>query len=237
MVSGRRALGAGLIAGILVLAFVLRIEAAHRMPYKPINDAGSYLTIASYVARTGDYSLKTTPGSGAGGTRGPSAYFPPGFPYFLAVVDLIDGHAVRRGPAIQPDRDSQAVLGTIAVALLGLVAFELFGADRRADRDRCSPRSTRCSSSCRSVIAAENLLTPLELAALYTALRARRAPRARPVRLGRRHRRAHRAGHADPRERRPDPGRADPGRLDGASAWAANLTRSARSRRRRCSSG
>ena len=127
MVSGRRALGAGLIAGILVLAFVLRIEAAHRQPYKPINDAGSYLTIASYVARTGDYSLKTTPGSGAGGTRGPSAYFAPGFPYFLGLVDLIDGHAVRRGPAIQPVRDSQAVLGTITVALVGLVAFELFG--------------------------------------------------------------------------------------------------------------
>ncbi len=174
MVSGRRALGAGLIAGILILAFVLRIEAAHRMPYKPINDAGSYLTIASYVARTGDYSLKTTPGSGAGGTRGPSAYFAPGFPYFLGLVDLIDGHAVRRGPAIQPIRDSQAVLGTIAVALVGLVAFELFGATAGLIALLLAavyPVFTELAS----VIAAENLLTPLVLAALYTALRARRA--------------------------------------------------------------
>jgi 4-amino-4-deoxy-L-arabinose transferase-like glycosyltransferase len=174
VVSGRRALGAGLIAGILVLAFVLRIEAAHRTPYKPVNDAGSYLTIASYVARTGDYSLKTTPGSGAGGTRGPSAYFAPGFPYFLGLVDLIDGHAVRRGPAIQPVRDSQAVLGTITVALVGLVAFELFGTTAGLIALLLAavyPVFTELAS----VIAAENLLTPLVLAALYTALRARRA--------------------------------------------------------------
>lgn len=174
MVSGRRALGAGLIAGILVLAFVLRIEAAHRQPYKPINDAGSYLTIASYVARTGDYSLKTTPGSGAGGTRGPSAYFAPGFPYFLGLVDLIDGHAVRRGPAIQPVRDSQAVLGTITVALVGLVAFELFGTTAGLIALLLAAVYPVFTEEA-SIIAAENLLTPLVLAALYTALRARRA--------------------------------------------------------------
>ncbi|MFZ0382901.1 MAG: glycosyltransferase family 39 protein [Solirubrobacteraceae bacterium] len=172
--SGRRALGAGLIAGILVLAFVLRIEAAHRQPYKPINDAGSYLTIASYVARTGDYSLKTTPGSGAGGTRGPSAYFAPGFPYFLGLVDLIDGHAVRRGPAIQPVRDSQAVLGTITVALVGLVAFELFGTTAGLIALLLAAVYPVFTEEA-SIIAAENLLTPLVLAALYTALRARRA--------------------------------------------------------------
>jgi 4-amino-4-deoxy-L-arabinose transferase-like glycosyltransferase len=174
VVSGRRALGAGLIAGILVLAFVLRIDAAHRTPYKPINDAGSYLTIASYVARTGDYSLKTTPGSGAGGTRGPSAYFAPGFPYFLGLVDLIDGHAVRRGPAIQPVRDSQAVLGTITVALVGLVAFELFGTTAGLIALLLAAVYPVFTEEA-GIIAAENLLTPVVLAALYTALRARRA--------------------------------------------------------------
>ena len=174
MVSGRRALGAGLIAGILVLAFVLRIDAAHRRPYKPINDAGSYLTIASYVAQTGDYSLKTTPGSGAGGTRGPSAYFAPGFPYFLGLVDLIDGHAVRRGPAIQPVRDSQAVLGTITVALVGLVAFELFGTTAGLIALLLAAVYPVFTEEA-SIIAAENLLTPLIMAALYTALRSRRA--------------------------------------------------------------
>jgi 4-amino-4-deoxy-L-arabinose transferase-like glycosyltransferase len=174
VVSGRRALGAGLIAGILVLAFVLRIEAAHRQPYKPINDAGSYLTIASYVARTGDYSLKTTPGSGAGGTRGPSAYFAPGYPYLLGLVDWIDGHAVRRGPAIQPIRDTQAILGTITVALVGLVAFELFGSTAGLIALVLAAAYPVFTEEA-SIIAAENLLTPLVLAAVYTALRARRA--------------------------------------------------------------
>jgi 4-amino-4-deoxy-L-arabinose transferase-like glycosyltransferase len=174
VVSGRRALQACLVAALLVVAFALRIESAHRTPYKPINDAGSYLTIASYVARTGDYSLKTTPGSGAGGTRGPSAYFAPGYPYLLGLVDLIDGHAVRRGPAVQPIRDTQAVLGTITVALVGLVAFELFGATAGLIALALAavyPVFIEMAS----VIAAENLLTPLVLASLYAALRARRA--------------------------------------------------------------
>jgi 4-amino-4-deoxy-L-arabinose transferase-like glycosyltransferase len=174
VVSGGRALRAGLIAGILVLALVLRLESAHRTPYKPINDAGSYLTLASYIARTGDYSLKTSPGSGAGGTKGPSAYFAPGFPYYLALVDRIDGHEVRRGPAIQPARDSQAVLGMFTVALVGLVAFELFGETAGLIALLLAavyPVFTEMAG----VIAAENLLAPLVLAALYTALRARRA--------------------------------------------------------------
>jgi 4-amino-4-deoxy-L-arabinose transferase-like glycosyltransferase len=182
VVSGRRALQACLVAALLVVAFALRIESAHRTPYKPINDAGSYLTIASYVARTGDYSLKTTPGSGAGGTRGPSAYFAPGYPYLLGLVDLIDGHAVRRGPAIQPIRDTQAVLGTITVALVGLVAFELFGVTAGLIALALAavyPVFIEMAS----VIAAENLLTPLVLASLYAALRARRA-RSGPARYG-----------------------------------------------------
>jgi 4-amino-4-deoxy-L-arabinose transferase-like glycosyltransferase len=178
VVSGRRALRAGLIAGILVVALVLRLEAAHRQPYKPINDAGSYLTLASYIARTGDYSLERSPGSGAGGTKGPSAYFAPGFPYYLGLVDLIDGHAVRRGPAIQPARDSQVVLGMVTVALVGLVAFELFGSTAGLIALLLAavyPVFTEMAG----VIAAENLLTPLILAALYTALRSRRAASAR----------------------------------------------------------
>jgi 4-amino-4-deoxy-L-arabinose transferase-like glycosyltransferase len=159
---------------ILAVALVLRLESAHREPYKPINDAGSYLTLASYIARTGDYSLKRTPGSGAGGTKGPSAYFAPGFPYYLGLVDRIDGHEVRRGAAIQPARDSQAVLGMFTVALVGLVAFELFGSTAGLIALLLAavyPVFTEMAG----VIAAENLLTPLVLAAVYTALRARRA--------------------------------------------------------------
>ena len=168
----------GLVAAILLSALALRIGEVQGTSYRPRNDAGSYLTLASYIARTGDYSLSHNPGSGAGGTRGPSAYFAPGFPYFLALVDIIDGHETRRDGAIHPARISQAVLGTITVALIGLVALELFG-----ERDglialvlaAVYPVLIELSVT----LVAENLLTLLVLAAVYAGLRVRRARSAR----------------------------------------------------------
>jgi 4-amino-4-deoxy-L-arabinose transferase-like glycosyltransferase len=175
-----RAPVAGLIAVILIVALALRIGEVQRTSasYRPINDAGSYLTLASEIAHTGDYSLSHEPGSGAGGTRGPSAYFAPGYPYFLALVDLIDGHETRRGAAVHPARVAQAGLGTITVALIGLVALELFGA---------SPGLIALALAAvypvaiglAGTLVAENLLTPLVLAAVYAGLRTRRAARAR----------------------------------------------------------
>ena len=171
-----RALRPGLVATILIAAVVLRVAEVQRTDstYRPVNDAGTYLTLASEIAHTGDYSLSHRPGSGAGGTRGPSAYFAPGYPYFLALVDLIDGHAVRRDGAIHPARISQAVLGTTTVALTGLVALELFG-----------PLAGLIALIIAAVypvgielagtLVAENLLAPLVLAAVYAALRVRRA--------------------------------------------------------------
>jgi 4-amino-4-deoxy-L-arabinose transferase-like glycosyltransferase len=162
------------VAAILGLALAVRIVQAESAPYRPINDAGSYLTLASEIATTGDYSLSHNPGSGAGGTRGPSAYFAPGFPYFLALVDLIDGHSTRRGPAIAPARISQAVLGTITVGLIGLVALELFGITAGLIALALAavyPVLTELSGT----LVAENLLTPLALGAVYAGLRVRRA--------------------------------------------------------------
>ena len=163
---------------ILIGALALRIGEVQGTSYKPRNDAGSYLTIASYIAHTGDYSLKRAPGSGAGGTRGPSAYFAPGFPYFLALVDVIDGHETRRGGAIHPARISQAVLGTITVALIGLVALELFGEIAGLVAlvlAAIYPVLIELSVT----LVAENLLTALVLAAVYAGLRVRRARSAR----------------------------------------------------------
>jgi len=166
------------VVAILIGALALRIAEVQGTSYRPINDAGSYLTIASYVSKTGDYSLRRTPGSGAGGTRGPSAYFAPGFPYFLGLVDIIDGHKTRRGGAIQPARTSQAILGTITVALIGLVAFELFGEIAGLIAlvlAAIYPVLIELSAT----IVAENLLTAVILAAVYAGLRVRRARRAR----------------------------------------------------------
>jgi 4-amino-4-deoxy-L-arabinose transferase-like glycosyltransferase len=167
-----------LIAGILIVALGLRILDVEQAGYRPVNDAGSYLTLASEIAKTGDYSLSHAPGSGAGGTRGPSAYFAPGYPYLLALVDLIDGHPVRRGPAVQPARISQAVLGTITVALIGLVALEAFGAIAGLIAlvlAAVYPVLIELSGT----LVAENLLTTLVLAAVYAGLRVRRARTAR----------------------------------------------------------
>jgi 4-amino-4-deoxy-L-arabinose transferase-like glycosyltransferase len=170
-----RAVRAGLIAAILLVALGLRVAEVEGTPsFRPINDAGSYLTLASEIAHTGDYSLSRDPGSGAGGTPGPSAYFAPGFPYFLAAVDVIAGHATRRGAAVHSARLAQAVLGTVTVALIGLVAFELFGVGAGLIALALAavyPVLIELSGT----LAAENLLTPLVVAAVYCGLRVRRA--------------------------------------------------------------
>ena len=159
----------GLVVAILIGALALRIAEVQGTSYRPINDAGSYLTIARYISRTGDYSLSRTPGSRPAATRVQGAYFAPGFPYFLGLVDIIDGHKTRRDGAIQPARTSQAILGTITVALVGLVAFEMFGEVAGLVAlvlAAIYPVLIELSA----VIVAENLLTALVLAAVYTGL-------------------------------------------------------------------
>jgi 4-amino-4-deoxy-L-arabinose transferase-like glycosyltransferase len=159
-------------AALLIAALAIRVVEIERTSYRPVNDAGSYLTLASQIAHTGDYTSTT----GAGGTRGPTAYFPPGFPYFLAGVDEIDGNTTPRGGAIQPARFSQALLGTVTVALVGLIAFEAFGetvALIALALAAIYPVLVELSG----ILVAENLMTALILAATWTALRARRSER------------------------------------------------------------
>jgi 4-amino-4-deoxy-L-arabinose transferase-like glycosyltransferase len=172
-----RAAKPAVAAAILVVALGLRVAEVQATPdYHPINDAGSYLTLASEIAHTGDYSLSRSPGSGAGGTKGPSAYYAPAYPYLLAAVDVIDGHEVRRDGAIHGARIGQAVLGTITVALIGLVALELFGATAgliALGLAAVYPVDIELSTT----LVAENLLTPLVLGAVYAGLRVGRAAR------------------------------------------------------------
>jgi 4-amino-4-deoxy-L-arabinose transferase-like glycosyltransferase len=164
-----------IVVALLVAALAVRIVRIEESSYyRPVNDAGSYLTLASQIAHTGDYTLSRRPGVGAGGTRGPSAYFPPGFPYLLAGVDLIDGHATRRGAAIQGARVSQALLGTVVVGLIGLVGLEAFGpATGLIALGLAAAYPVLIELS--GILVAETLLTALVLAASYTALRARRS--------------------------------------------------------------
>jgi 4-amino-4-deoxy-L-arabinose transferase-like glycosyltransferase len=139
----------------------------------PIGDGRFYLHQARTVARTGVYSTGSKPGTGSGGSRGPTALFPPGYPYFLAMVDLLDGHTSLRAAA-GPARISQAVLGTVTVALVGLVALEAFGAEVGvAALGLAAIYPVLIETS--SVLVAENLLIALELAAVYCGLRIRKA--------------------------------------------------------------
>jgi hypothetical protein len=101
------------------------------------------------ISEHGDYHTGSGPRSGAGGSRGPTAYFPPAFPYYLAALDVLDGHPAGGKTAVPPERREMAVTGTVAVGLVGLVTLEAFGEG--------------------------TALIVLELAAAWAMLRARRA--------------------------------------------------------------
>jgi hypothetical protein len=163
-----------LAAAILVAALAVRVAYVQHAPFKAVNDAGTYNRLASNVAQTGDYDTGSRPGSGAGGSRGPTAYFPPGFPYFLAVADLIDGHASGHKPALHGERIEQALAGTAAVGLLGLVALELLGPAAALVAMALAAGYPVLIEQTGTLIA-ENLLVVLELAAVWTGLRARRS--------------------------------------------------------------
>jgi 4-amino-4-deoxy-L-arabinose transferase-like glycosyltransferase len=170
----RRAWLAAAVA-ILLLSLGVRIwEVERTSPYRPMNDGQSYLTLASEVAHHGDYLDSHAPRSGAGGSIGPTAYFPPAFPYFLAGVDLLDGNTNGGGQAVHDARLATAVLGAVSVAVLGLVAFEAFGAAVGLLAMLIAavyPPLVALSGTPYS----ENLLIPLELAAVWAGLRAQRA--------------------------------------------------------------
>ncbi|HET8976574.1 MAG TPA: glycosyltransferase family 39 protein [Solirubrobacteraceae bacterium] len=159
---------------ILLVALGVRLGYNAAEPYHAINDAGTYNRMASMIATYGDYHVGDAPKSGAGGSRGPTAYFPPAFPYYLAIADLIDGHEAGGKSAVAPERVEMAVTGTIGVALLGLVALEAFGEGvALAAMGLAAVYPVFLETS--GILAAENLVVPLQLAAAYAVLRAGRA--------------------------------------------------------------
>ena len=166
-----RAVKSAVVAAILIGALGIRVWHVQSHAYRLKNDAHVYLRLAGEITNLGSYS---THDRGAGGTPGPSAYFPPGYPYFLAGVDLIDGRSNSLLDAVHPARVSQAVLGTVIVALIGLVAFELFGWTAAVIALMLAavyPVLIEMSGT----LAAENLLSALVLGAVYAGLRVRRA--------------------------------------------------------------
>ena len=174
--QSRARLKALAVTFILLGALGVRLGYNAAVPYHAINDAGTYNRMASMVATHGDYHTGSAPKSGAGGSRGPTAYFPPAFPYFLAVADLLDGHQAGGRTAVPGERTEMALTGTISVALVGLVALEAFG-EGVAFASLALAAFYPVFIVGSGLLAAENLVVPLELAAAWTALRARRARR------------------------------------------------------------
>lgn len=166
-----------LLAGaIVVLALVLRVAYVETTSFTSIDDAGTYNRLGAQVAQLGDYKPSTGFDSGAGGTHGPTAYFPPAYPYFVGLVDIVDGHRAGGKPALIGQRLGGAVLGTLAVALLGLVALEAFGAGTALAAMALAavyPVFVELAGT----LVAENLLVVFVLASVWTALRARRSRR------------------------------------------------------------
>ena len=89
-------------------------------------------------------------------------------------MDLIDGHEAGGKTAVPPERIAQAVIGTVSVGLLGLVALEACGGGPALAALAIGagyPVFVELSGT----LVAENLLLVFELASIWTALRARRA--------------------------------------------------------------
>jgi len=154
------------VAALLLASLAIRVVQVETTSYTPRFDAASYLALAGQIARSGDYA------SGAGaaaGTRGATAYFPPAYPYFLAAVAKVS-------TSVEAARISQAVLGTVTVALVALIALEACGAAVALAALLIAavyPAMVELSA----VLVVQNLLTPLLLGAVCMALRARRAAR------------------------------------------------------------
>ncbi len=163
----------GVVATLVVaLALVLRAVEVQQMAYTPIHDARSYMILGGDVASSGDYA---SDGHGAGGTRrGPSAYFAPGYPYLLGALDAVTGNPPLSASQVHVDRFAQAVLGTLVVGFVGLIALELFGVDLALLAMALAaiyPAMIELSS----VLVAETLMVVFELAAVWSALRLRRS--------------------------------------------------------------
>jgi 4-amino-4-deoxy-L-arabinose transferase-like glycosyltransferase len=107
---------------LLAVALVLRLAFAVATPdYRLTGDARDYDGHARSIAAGEGYSRTLAHGR-------PTAFRPPGFPYVLAAAYRVGG--VQETPSqrrIHVARVAQSLIGTIVVALIGLLAAQLWG--------------------------------------------------------------------------------------------------------------
>ena len=160
--SFRRALGA-----ILIVALVVRLVVIVATPhFRPINDSAEYDRYAVSLVEHGTFPTSQL-------TSGPTAFRAPLFPLALAAAYKLVGvgSASTRWAA---GRVLEALLGTITVALIALIAVRIW--DRRVALTAASiaavyPPLVLIGSSLMS----ESLFIPIGLAAVLAALIARKS--------------------------------------------------------------
>jgi 4-amino-4-deoxy-L-arabinose transferase-like glycosyltransferase len=114
--QGRRV--AMIVAGLLLLGLLLRIGVVlDSRPYELLGDAYDYRRHALSIANRLEY-----PRSLDGPDGGPTAFRPPLYPIFLAPFYEIGGR-----DATDAVRLAQAGLGVLVAALIGLIAWRLWG--------------------------------------------------------------------------------------------------------------
>lgn len=109
-----RWIAGGILAGGLFLRVVVVIATRHH--WHPLNDGFDYNRIAESLAKGHGYGNAGVPPA-----QGPSAFRPPLYPFLLTPVYWLFGPHVTLG------RLENAVIGTAAVAAIGILAYQLWG--------------------------------------------------------------------------------------------------------------
>ena len=168
----RRAVGLSrrVSAGVwvaLAVALILRLTTVALTFDTPTTfDPADWSRTAASIADGHGY-----PASNRAPGRGPSAFRPPAYPVFLAAVYAVAGH-----PAPSIGRLAGAFLGTLAVALTGLIALRLWG--KRVGILALSIAAVAPPLVILSTaLISEALFVPVVLGAVASALEARRSER------------------------------------------------------------
>jgi hypothetical protein len=165
--SGRTRFAYGLIA-VLAVALLVRVVAIVATPhFVPINDSADYDRYAVSLAVHGHFPRSQL-------TPGPTAFRAPLFPVALAAVYKLVGvgHAASRWEA---GRVLEAVLGTVTVALICLIALRLWGGTTALVAGALAAVYLPLVLVGASLMS-ESLYIPLGLAAVLAALVARDRP-------------------------------------------------------------
>lgn len=156
-----------LVIGLLGLALLLRVAVVfeNRAEYVPLTDAAHFDTIATSIANGGAWGSPLPP------AEGPSAVRAPGYPAFLGAIYFVVGDHQYTAARL-----ANAVLGVAIVALIGLVASQLFG--RRVALVALAIAAVHPALALvGSSMQLEPLLVMLCLGAVAATLQHRRAPR------------------------------------------------------------